>query len=208
MIRKISLDELEHMKLADLQGADDAGMEELLEKRGFSKINSGGYARIFSHPDLGDRVLRIACPDDGWISYATRAAGSAYAPRVDGLCFDGKRWIAIVERLEPINFDEIQKRIQKGDQDWIDLVRAYRGALDSDPREIDRASFHARYPGVAEFFDEHLTPHADMLDTADTNIMMRNGEPVYQDPYKRPLPEDASIHAQWLAEEEPGPSPD
>lgn len=36
----------------------------------------------------------------------------------------------------------------------------------------------------------------------------RNTEPIYQDPYKKQLPEDASIHVQWLAEEEPGPGPD
>lgn len=196
MIKKIGVDELERLDLWEFPETTEALVTHL-EASGLVLLDKGGFSRIFTHPKLGENVVvRITDSNDGWPGYVTRACGSPYAPRVDGLCFHRDRWIAVVERLEKCSDEEISKRRAAKDEDWFDLVQTFAGSR--DPKEISRTSFHQRYPGIVAYFDQHLRPFSK-LDRHLANVMLRNGEPVFQDPYGRMRPEFSLPHESWLA---------
>lgn len=139
--------------------------------------DKGSFSEVYEHPTDPSLAVRIADPNDGWISYALDNHGSQHAPRLDQLGWYQDRWIAVVERLQPYN--------PSGIEEHLSLRGAVNAMLGADrglfPADVEACG---RYPGLAEYLEQFR----DMpkLDRWVTNVMVRGDPgslmPIFNDP--------------------------
>lgn len=127
-------------------------------------LGSGGSAVVLEHPDDPSLVIRVSEEGDGWVNYVCGSAPNPLLPQVLSLGWTGDFWVALVERLEPVEDERSTRLIQ-------DLsAAAFDGATDVDPDALALVR-DAQSRGVV--FD----------DLVNRNVMVRPcGQIVLNDP--------------------------
>ena len=129
--------------------------------------NPGGFSETYEHPTDPSLAVRIADPNDGWVSYALDNHGRPHAPRLDQLGWYQGKWIAVVERLTDYNPSYIPEH-----KEFSDVICAMlRADCELFAEEIMACN---KIPGLTK----HLEQFFEMpkFDGRIGNVMFR-GEP-------------------------------
>lgn len=83
--------------------------EQRLIEAGWACIGSGGYSTVYAHKKHPDKVIKVGESNDSWPPYIHWAFESGYmgrfAPNVWAIKKFKAFYLAVVEKLEPANFE-------------------------------------------------------------------------------------------------------
>lgn len=145
---------------------------DLIDRMGCKYIGSGFYSQVFTSFSP-DRVFKVCPSADGWPDYIQWAHSRGYmgnfAPMVYGIRHIGHGYVALVERLHPIDFE---------------IAWDFK-AKDFAPTRECQQMIEGRFPGWRAFYGELVARYGNRnLDLATRNIMlsMDRERLVFNDP--------------------------
>lgn len=159
---RLSVQDVRALRVPELLRADPAAL------RDFEMLGEGANARVFVNRSAPETVIRVSRAIDGWVGYALNAQGTAFAPRLDALCYFEGLWICLTERLMPTP------------SPFSDIVDTLVDAAYDDPNFSRVLEAENDHPGLTEFCRDHLVAADDIR---EPNLMMRGTQLVFNDPY-------------------------